>query len=81
NCFFGVNANLLIKILQKNGTLIGLTGRIQTRNNENQQGQRIYVTEVVTESFHLLESREVNEQRKEQATGKATFDIQSMDKP
>ena len=32
------------------GTLIGLTGRIQTRNYENQQGQRIYVTEVVTES-------------------------------
>lgn len=46
------------------GTLIGLTGRIQTRNYENQQGQRIYVTEVVTESFQLLESREVNEQRK-----------------
>ncbi|WP_048968952.1 single-stranded DNA-binding protein, partial [Enterococcus faecalis] len=63
------------------GTLIGLTGRIQTRNYENQQGQRIYVTEVVTESFQLLESREVNEQRKEQATGKATFDKQSMDKP
>ncbi len=40
------------------GTLIGLTGRIQTRNYENQQGQRIYVTEVVTESFQLLESRE-----------------------
>ncbi|MDK6429789.1 single-stranded DNA-binding protein, partial [Enterococcus faecalis] len=57
------------------------TGRIQTRNYENQQGQRIYVTEVVTESFQLLESREVNEQRKEQATGKATFDKQSMDKP
>ena len=58
------------------GTLIGLTGRIQTRNYENQQGQRIYVTEVVTESFQLLESREVNEQRKEQDTGKATFDKQ-----
>lgn len=40
-----------------------------------------YATEVVTESFQLLESREVNEQRKEQATGKATFDKQSMDKP
>ncbi|MGG5319223.1 single-stranded DNA-binding protein [Enterococcus sp. AZ072] len=41
----------------KKGTLIGVTGRIQTRNYENQQGQRVYVTEVVAENFQLLESR------------------------
>ena len=41
----------------KKGSLIGVTGRIQTRNYENQQGQRVYVTEVVAESFQLLESR------------------------
>ncbi|TYL04016.1 single-stranded DNA-binding protein [Streptococcus dysgalactiae] len=41
----------------KKGTLIGITGRIQTRNYENQQGQRVYVTEVVAESFQVLESR------------------------
>ena len=40
----------------KKGALIGITGRIQTRNYENQQGQRIYVTEVVAENFQLLES-------------------------
>ena len=36
---------------------MGITGRIQTRNYENQQGQRVYVTEVVADSFQLLESR------------------------
>ena len=41
----------------KKGTLIGITGRIQTRNYENQQGQRVYVTEVVAENFQILESR------------------------
>jgi len=41
----------------KKGTLLGVTGRIQTRNYENQQGQRVYVTEVVCENFQLLESR------------------------
>lgn len=41
----------------KKGALIGITGRIQTRNYDNQQGQRIYVTEVVADSFQLLESR------------------------
>ena len=41
----------------KKGALIGITGRIQTRNYENQQGQRVYVTEVVAENFQLLESQ------------------------
>ena len=41
----------------KKGALMGVTGRIQTRSYDNQQGQRIYVTEVVAESFQLLESR------------------------
>ena len=41
----------------KKGALIGVTGRIQTRSYDNQQGQRVYVTEVVAESFQLLESR------------------------
>lgn len=39
----------------KKGALIGITGRIQTRSYENQQGQRVYVTEVVADSFQLLE--------------------------
>ena len=45
----------------KKGALIGVTGRIQTRNYENQQGQRVYVTEVVADSFQLLESRTARE--------------------
>ena len=50
----------------KKGALIGITGRIQTRNYENQQGQRIYVTEVVAENFQMLESR--NQQQGQQQT-------------
>ena len=42
----------------KKGNLVGITGRIQTRSYENQQGQRVYVTEVVAESFQLLEKRD-----------------------
>lgn len=41
----------------RKGMLIGITGRIQTRSYENQQGQRVYVTEVVADNFQLLESR------------------------
>lgn len=41
----------------KKGSLVGITGRVQTRNYENQQGQRVYVTEVVADQFQMLESR------------------------
>lgn len=39
------------------GSLVGIDGRLQTRNYENQQGQRVYVTEVVVDNFSLLESK------------------------
>lgn len=39
------------------GALIAVTGRIQTRNYENNQGQRVYVTEVVADNFQMLETR------------------------
>lgn len=47
----------------KKGALVGITGSIRTRNYENQQGQRVYVTEVVADSFQILESRNAQGQR------------------
>lgn len=38
----------------KKGTLIGVDGRIQTRNYDNASGQKIYVTEIVCDSVSLL---------------------------
>lgn len=65
NCvIWGKTAETLANYAHK-GTLLGVTGRIQTRNYENQQGQRVYVTEVVAENFQLLESRSANEQRQQ----------------
>ena len=45
------------------GSLIGVTGRIQTRSYENQQGQRVYVTEVVADSVQFLETKKKEEQQ------------------
>lgn len=53
----------------RKGTLLGVTGRIQTRNYENQQGQRVYVTEVVVENFQLLESKNSNSSQNTRDTG------------
>lgn len=66
------------------GMLIGITGRIQTRNYENQQGQRVYVTEVVGETFQVMESRKDQQggqsQGGYQSGGQSAFgDSQPMD--
>ena len=49
-------ADLMEQYLHK-GSLIGVEGRIQTRSYDNQQGQRVYVTEIFTESIQFLESK------------------------
>jgi len=46
----------------RKGSLVGIEGRIQTRNYENQQGQKVYVTEVLSENFSLLEPRNTTSQ-------------------
>lgn len=66
----------------RKGTLLGVTGRIQTRNYENQQGQRVYVTEVVAENFQLLEKRDTSqnthaESRSNDNRGNNTFEEQN----
>lgn len=43
------------------GSLVGIDGRLSTRNYENNQGQRVYVTEVTVENFALLEPRSSNQ--------------------
>lgn len=47
----------------RKGSLVGVDGRVQTRSYENQQGNRVYVTEVVVENFSLLESKSESERR------------------
>ena len=61
----------------KKGALIGITGRIQTRNYENQQGQRVYVTEVVANDFQLLESRKDREAGPSQGYSQPDFGRQA----
>ncbi|MDQ0257581.1 single-strand DNA-binding protein [Evansella vedderi] len=41
----------------KKGSLAGVDGRIQTRNYDNNEGRRVFVTEVLAESVQFLEPR------------------------
>jgi single-strand DNA-binding protein len=45
----------------KKGSLIGITGRIQTRHYDNQEGTRVYVTEVWADSVRFLEKKKPEE--------------------
>lgn len=66
NCVsWNKTAELMNQYLIK-GALIGIEGRIQTRSYDNQQGQRVYVTEVQCESVAFLEpKRNVEEQNQQ----------------
>jgi single-strand DNA-binding protein len=44
----------------KKGRLVAIEGRIQTRNYENNEGKKVYVTEVVADQVKFLESAKDN---------------------
>ena len=50
------SAENLCKYTHK-GSLIGIDGRLQTRSYDNNNGQKVFVTEVVVDSFSLLEPK------------------------
>lgn len=67
---FGKGAELTAQYMKK-GSQIGVTGRIQTRNYENNEGRRVYVTEIVADQVAFLDSkndRQNNQQQPQQQT-------------
>ena len=45
------------------GSLVGVEGRIQTRNYDGADGKKVYVTEVVADRVEFLESRNASQAR------------------
>lgn len=57
NCVvFRRQAENVNKFLFK-GNLAGVDGRLQSRSYENQEGRRVFVTEVVADNVHFLEPK------------------------
>lgn len=44
----------------RKGSLVGLEGRLQTRSYDDKDGKRVYVTEVVVDSFSLLDPKQAS---------------------
>ncbi|MGL3848867.1 single-stranded DNA-binding protein [Staphylococcus aureus] len=47
------------------GSLAGVDGRLQSRNYENQEGRRVFVTEVVCDSVKFLEPKNTNDSQQD----------------
>ncbi len=47
----------------RKGALVGVEGRIQTRNYNDKDGKKVYVTEVVCDNVQLLESKSQSQSR------------------
>ena len=63
NCIcFGKRGENIGQYFRK-GNRIALTGRIQTRNYTDQQGNKRYVTEVVVDGFEFIESKTEREKK------------------
>lgn len=52
----------IVNMYCKKGDLVTVEGRISVRNYENQQGQRIYITEIVASNVQLPPKNASNEQ-------------------
>ena len=65
NCVaFGKNGEFAEKYLKK-GIKIVATGRIQTGNYTNQEGQKIYTTDVIVEEQEFAESKATTQNNQE----------------
>ena len=60
---WGDSADTLARYVRK-GQMVAVAGRINTRNYENQQGQKVYVTEVIVENFTLISGGQKQEHPK-----------------
>lgn len=67
------------------GSQIGITGRIQTRNYEGNDGKRVYVTEVVAETVMLLDGKSNNQQPQQKQerlfSASSPMDIDDLELP
>lgn len=53
-------AEFLAKHFSK-GRMVGVAGSIQTRNFDNKDGQKVYVTEVAVDEVHFVDSKPAGE--------------------
>src|SRR5690625_7633453 len=70
NCVaFSKTAEIIAEYVKK-GQQLAVEGRVQTRNYENKDGQRVYVTEIVVNEFTFVDNRNNNQKQSTKTTGR-----------
>lgn len=77
---FQKQAENIKKYLSK-GSLVAVDGRIQTRNYEDKDGKRVYVTEVVADRVQFLESKGSSNANVQSETSVSPADFQNEPAP
>ena len=73
NCVaWGKTAENIANYLDK-GSMVSVEGRIQTGSYTNNQGQRIYTTDIVAESVQFLSNKRNNQTEQEQVIDQDPF--------
>lgn len=57
----------------KKGSLVQIEGELRTRSYDDQQGRRVYVTEVLVARFNNLEKRDDSQNQQNQGFGNDAF--------
>ena len=82
NCVVWRQAADIMNRYCKKGTKVAIDGNIRTGSYENQQGQRVYTTEVYVNNFYFVESAKSSDSGQSQFEGfGAVVDIDRDDLP
>jgi single-strand DNA-binding protein len=57
----------------RKGAVVGITGRIQTRHYDTQEGKRMYVTEVIADTVRFLSSKPQIEKKEQKIEEELPF--------
>lgn len=53
---YSKTAELISKYVKK-GDMVGIDGRLQTRNYTNREGRKVYITEIIVENVEFLQTK------------------------
>ena len=77
---FGKTAEIIAQYHQK-GSLIGLTGRMQSRSYQNSNDQKVFVTELVVNEMHFTGSNNASDGQQAQSRPNTTNQQQKPSAP
>lgn len=77
---FGKTAEIIAQYHQK-GSLIGLSGRMQSRSYQNSNNQKVFVTELVVNEMHFTGSNNASDGQQSQARPNTTNQQQKPSAP